>query len=139
MNNLIVINLLKSFLFFIPFVLVLLKDIVICILEGIQSHRETIFEKYQSQLLKQYNVHHTNDLPKEVYDEYSKKYNFVYYESKLQKTLSFAQDNLCIDSYNGVYGFYFAASIFFLLAGVVCTLWVVDDYKDQKKLYESNY
>ena len=51
MNNLIVINLLKSFLLYSPFVLVLLKDIVICILEGVQSHREKVFEKYKNIML----------------------------------------------------------------------------------------
>ncbi len=139
MNNLIVINLLKSFLFYIPFVLILLKDIIYFILAGIQSHRETIFEKYQSQLFKQYGVHNKHDLPKEAFNEYYERYNFIFYNSKLQKTLSFIQDDLWIDSYNGVYEFCLVISTLFLLAGIVCTMFVVDDYKDQKKLYESNY
>lgn len=91
MNNLIVINLLKSFLLYIPFVLILLKDIIYFILAGIQSHRETIFEKYQSQLFKQYGVHNKHDLPKEAFNEYYERYNFVFYNSKLQKTLSFIE------------------------------------------------
>ena len=139
MNNLIVINLLKSFLLCVPFVLILLKDIVYCILTGIQSHRETIFEKYKDQLFKQHNVHNEHDLPKKAFNEYYEKYHFVYYESKLQKILNFIQNDLWIDSYNGVYEFYLAVSTIFLLAGVVCILFVIDDYKDQKKLYESNY
>ena len=139
MNNLIVINLLKSFLFCVPFVLILLKDIVYCILAGIQSHRETVFEKYKDQLFKQHNVHNKHDLPKKAFNEYYEKYHFVYYESKLQKILNFIQNDLWIDSYNGVYEFYLAVSTIFLLAGVVCILFVIDDYKDQKKLYESNY
>jgi len=139
MNNLIIINLLKSFLLYIPFVLILLKDIIYFILAGIQSHRETIFEKYQSQLFKQYGVHNKHDLPKEAFNEYYERYNFIFYNSKLQKTLSFIQDDLWIDSYNGVYEFCLVISTLFLLAGIVCTMFVVDDYKDQKKLYESNY
>lgn len=139
MNNLIVINLLKSFLLYVPFVLILLKDIVICILAGVQSYREITFEKYQNQLFKQYNVHDKHDLPKEVFDEYYKKYDFVYYNGKLPKTLNFMQNNLCLDSCNDIYGVYFGASIILLLFGVVSTIWIVDDYKDQKKLYESNY
>jgi hypothetical protein len=139
MNNLIIINLLKSFLLYIPFVLVLLKDIVFLILTGIQSHREKVFEKYQNQLFEQYNVCRKNDLPTGVFDEYYKKHDFVFYNSKLQKTLSFMQENLFIDSYNGVYAFYLGISAIFLLIGVVSTFWIVDDYKDQKKLYESNY
>lgn len=139
MNNLIVINLLKSFLLYIPFVLILLKDIICFILAGIQSHRETVFEKYKDQLFKQHNVYNEHDLPKKAFNEYYEKYHFVYYESKLQKILNFIQDNLWIDSYNGVYEFYLVISTIFLLAGIVCTMFVVDDYKDQKKLYESNY
>ena len=139
MNNLIVINLLKSFLLCVPFVLILLKDIVYCILAGIQSHRETVFEKYKDQLFKQHNVYNEHDLPKKAFNEYYEKYHFVYYNSKLQKILNFIQDNLWIDSYNGIYEFYLAVSTVFLLAGVVSTIWRVDDYKDQKKLYESNY
>ena len=139
MNNLIVINLLKSFLLYSPFILVLLKDIVICILEGVQSHREKVFEKYKNQLFKQHNVHDKHDLPKEVFDEYYKNYNFVHYESKLQKTLSFMQDNLCLDSYNGIYEFYLGVSAILLLIGVISTIWIVDDYNDQKKLYKTNY
>lgn len=139
MNNLIVINLLKSFLLCVPFVLILLKDIVYFILAGIQSHRETVFEKYKDQLFKQHNVYNEHDLPKKDFNEYYEKYHFVYYESKLQKILNFIQNDLWIDSYNGVYEFYLAVSIVFLLAGVVSAIWRVDDYKDQKKLYESNY
>lgn len=139
MNNLIVINLLKSFLLYVPFALILLKDIICFILAGIQSHRETVFKKYKDQLFKQHNVYNEHDLPKKAFNEYYEKYHFVYYESKLQKILNFIQDNLWIDSYNGVYEFYLTVSVLFLLAGVVCTLFVTDDYKDQKKLYESNY
>jgi hypothetical protein len=139
MNNLIIINLLKSFLLCIPFVLILLKDIVYFTLTGIQSHRETVFEKYKDQLFKQHNVYNEHDLPKKVFNEYYEKNHFVYYNSKLQKILNFIQDSLWIDSYNGIYEFYLAVSTVFLLAGVVSAIWRVDDYKDQKKLYESNY
>lgn len=138
MNNLIVINLLKIFLLYIPFVLILLKDIVFFILAGIQSHRETVFEKYQSQLFKQYNVLYKKDLPTEASNEYHGKYNSVY-ESKLQKIIDFILDKLWLDSCNGIYEFYLTISAIFLLTGILCTIFVVDDYKDQKKLYESNY
>ena len=138
MNSLIVINLLKSFLLYIPFVLILLKDIVFFILAGIQSHRETVFEKYQSQLFKQYNVLFKKDLPTEASNEYHKKYNSVY-ESKLQKTIDFILDKLWLDSCNGIYEFCLVISTIFLLVGILCTVFVADDYKDQKKLYESNY
>ena len=138
MNSLIVINLLKSFLLYIPFVLILLKDIVFFILAGIQSHRETVFEKYQSQLFKQYNVLFKKDLPTEASNEYHKKYNSVY-ESKLQKTINFILDKLWLDSCNGIYEFCLVISTIFLLVGILCTVFVADDYKDQKKLYESNY
>ena len=138
MNNLIVINLLKTFLLYIPFVLILLKDIVFFILAGIQFHRETVFEKYQSQLFKQYNVSYKKDLPTEASKEYHEKYNSVY-ESKLQKTINFILNNLWLGSCNGVYEFYLVISTIFLAVGILCTVFVVDDYKDQKKLYESNY
>lgn len=139
MNNLIVINLFKIFLLYIPFILILLKDITTGILIIIQNFRETKYEKYRSQLLKQYDVYNVSDLPKEISEECNKKFTFIHYKSKLQKTLSFIQDNLWLDSCNGVYEFYLVISTIFLLVGILYTVFVVDDYKDQKKLYESNY